>query len=50
MKLDHATTHASGRHMSEVDSQSLELRDEADDFEDALAAEMLRTGAIEVWI
>ncbi|HWM17546.1 MAG TPA: hypothetical protein VNP97_13265 [Microbacterium sp.] len=26
-----------------------DLRDDADEFEDELAAEMLRTGAIEVW-
>ena len=29
--------------------QVQELRDEADEFEDELAAEMLRKGVIEVW-
>jgi hypothetical protein len=34
----------------EDDPQSQELLDEADEFEEQLAAEMLRTGAIEVWM
>lgn len=34
----------------DFDEATFGLRDEADVFEDALAAEMLRAGAIEVWI
>ena len=39
-----ADTVVASNPLTEVD-----LMDEADEFEDELAAEMLRTGAIEVW-
>jgi hypothetical protein len=49
MNLDRAMKPYPFRPLGDFDSRQQELRDEADDFEDELAAEMLRTGAIEIW-